>query len=166
MPPKAVATAAAAGGSINLSQRELDFLGVVFQCMETEPKVCYDPSVTSHLSHVKVDLKKVAQLSTYASAASASNAWRALRFKLGINAVAKKDDKTTTTVPATPVTGGRKRTMKAAGENGGDGSPAKKARGRGGKKEEVKDEESGEEDAPGSPDDQDATGGAKIKEEA
>ncbi|KAG8625407.1 hypothetical protein KVT40_007158 [Elsinoe batatas] len=160
MPPKAAA-ANGATGSISLSEHDLKLIGMVFQCMAEEPKV---------------DIKKLAAMAGYTNPGSASNAWRALKTKLGIVAVAKTDDNG---VPATPASKGRKRAKKDAGGEGEQDTPTKKARGRKAKeaakeaieeevKAEIKDEsddDDDDEDAPGSPDDMDTAAGAKVKDE-
>ncbi|KXT11905.1 hypothetical protein AC579_10492 [Pseudocercospora musae] len=118
------------------TDREQKVMALAWQCFAEQPKI---------------DFEKLARLSGYTNVRSASNAWGAIKKKLASqankagagDADVNGDNESATTPKTTP----KKRGKKAADEDDGEQTPAKKTKGRKGKatpKKAGTDEDSGE----------------------
>ena len=115
-----------------LSARDQELLSMVFHCLESEPKVwayftAYAPDVADDA--VQVNIQKFASMAGFTNPGSASNAWRDIRKKLGIDGAKGDGDERPPKTPATTTTPGKKRKATTKGSTD-DASPTKKSRGR------------------------------------
>ncbi|PNS21789.1 PWWP domain-containing protein2 [Sphaceloma murrayae] len=145
MPRKVDTTNAPASPPNGLSAREQELMSMAWQCMETEPKL---------------DMKKFAEMAKFTNPRSATNAWRTIKTKLGINATPSKKGAADTTGPSSDASS-RKRTKKQVDDGDEDESPTKKPRASKGTKVKLEiqeDDDEEDQDALGSMDEETAGG--------
>ncbi|EME88039.1 uncharacterized protein MYCFIDRAFT_85937 [Pseudocercospora fijiensis CIRAD86] len=108
------------------TEREQKVMALAWQCFAEQPKI---------------DFEKLARLSGYTNVRSASNAWGAIKKKLASQASkfgagdsdVNGDNESSATPKTTPKATPKKRGKKAADEDDGEETPAKKTKGRKGK---------------------------------